>query len=126
MMMLGSVSLPNLAWTDKWSATALSTPIKRRLDGGIVIYPRKLLAGRSITLEAPANQPLTVAQAKALAVLAEAEGAVYTLSMPLQGYEFSVMFDWSGGQALELSDLIDYADPIDSDPVTGIIHLITV
>jgi len=125
VIILDTLTLPALTWRDPWSTGTVSAPVRRRLDGGLVVYPRPLAGGRVITLDAPSDQPLSVAQADALAALAAVPGATYDLSMPLRGFAARVFFDWSQGAPLELTALIDYADPAPDDPVTGTIHLIT-
>lgn len=125
MITLDTVELPNLTWVDPWATASVSTQTRRRLDGGIAIYPRALTGGRRITLLAPEDQPLTVAQADALATLAAVPGATYSLSMPLWDFSATVLFDWSD-TPLALQLLIDYADPEPDDPVTGTILLMTV
>ena len=125
-MQLHTVTLPDgLDWLDEWDMSgALAAPIKRRRDGGLAVYPQPLTAGRPITLQAPESQPITRAQADALRALAAVPGATYTLDMPLRGLSFLVLFDLTQ-QPLELRPLIDYADPIDTDHVTGTIRLLT-
>jgi hypothetical protein len=81
---------------------------------------------RPITLVATADQPLTYAQANTLAAMAAVPGATYTLSLTLKSFSALVMFDWSQGPALDLSLVIDYADPATTDPVSGTLHLLTV
>ena len=125
-MQIATVQLPNLTWMNPWDTQAVSAPVLRRLDGGIAIYPRALSAGRTITLLAPQDQPLTVAQANALAALAAVPGATYALSLPLWSFSAQVIFDWSQGNPLDLALVIDYADPASTDPVSGTIHLLTV
>ena len=126
MIQLATLQILDLAWSDQWATAAVSAPVLRRLDGGLAVYPRTLTAGRPITLVASADQPITVAQANALAALAAVPAATYALSMTLRGFSAQVLFDWSSGAALDLALLIDYADPADTDPVVGTIPLLTV
>lgn len=125
MIQLDTIALPDgLAWPDEFDTRDLAQTVRQRLDGGVVVYPRTLSGGRPITLAAPADQPITRAQAAALAALAAAPGAVYALS--LRGMSFSVMFRHHDPPALDLTPLIDYADPVETDWLTGQIKLFTV
>ena len=128
-MQLHTLTLPlGLQWADEWDLSAtISSPTKRRRDGGMAIYPRALAAGRPITLVAPDFHPLTRAQANALAALAAVPGASYTLTMPLRpgAPEFLVAFRADGEPPLELRPVIDYPDPEDDDLVAGTIRLMT-
>lgn len=126
MMQLGDLSLPDLIFSSPWATNAVSAPRRRRLDGGLAVYPRALAGGRVISLTAPADQPLTVTQADALAEMAANIDATYALSMPLRSFSAAVIFDWGSGDALALELLFDFADPAAEDPVVGSIHLITV
>jgi hypothetical protein len=125
MILLDTLSLPDgLSWSDEFATDAIGQSVRRRLDGGLVVYPRVLIAGRSITLAAPNDQPLTRAQAATLEALAAALGASYALT--LRGSVFQVMFRHHDPPALDLTPLVDYADPIDDDFVVGTIKLFTV
>lgn len=126
-MYLHTVALPDgLQWTDEFDLSgSLAAPMRRRLDGGLAVYPMPLVAGRTITLVAPQDQPLTREAVESLQALALQPGAIYTLTMPLRGATFAVLFDFSRGSPLEVQPLLDYADPLPSDWMTGTIHLIT-
>lgn len=125
MIQLATLALPDgLAWPDEFDTRDIGQAVRQRLDGGVVIYPRKLSAGRPITLIAPADQPITRAQGQALASLAAVPGEVYALS--LRGTTFAVMFRHHDAPALDLAPLIDYSDPIDEDYLVGQIKLFTV
>lgn len=125
MIWLDALELPDLTWTDPFDSQAVSVVTRRRLNGALTIFPRALVGGRPITLEAPADQPLTQAQAAALAAMAADPTGTYALSLPLRGLSFSVRFRWEDGNPVDLRQLIDYADPVDDDPVIGTIRLIT-
>ena len=125
MILLDALELPDLTWTDPFDTQAVSVVARRRLNGALTIFPRALAGGRPITLEAPADQPLTHAQAAALAAMAADPTGTYALSLPLRGLSFNVRFRWEDGNPLDLRPLIDYADPIDDDPVGGTLKLIT-
>lgn len=125
MILLDALELPNLTWTDPFDTQSVSVVSRRRLNGALTIFTRTLSGGRPITLEAPADQPLTYAQAAALAAMAADQTGTYALSMPLRGMAFSVRFRWEDGNPLDLRPLIDYADPADDDPVVGALKLIT-
>lgn len=125
MIHLDTLILPDgLDWPDEFDTSVIGQSVRWRLDGGLVVYPRTLAAGRSITLVAPADQPLTRAQALALVALASVVGASYPLS--LRGAVFQVMFRHHDPPALDLAPLVDYADPVDSDFVVGTVKLFTV
>jgi hypothetical protein len=125
MIRLDTLDLPDgLDWPDEFATGTIGQSVRRRLDGGIVVYPRALAAGRSITLVAPNDQPLTRAQAAALEALAAVVGASYTLT--LRDAAFQVMFRHHDPPAIDLTPLVDYADPIDDDVVVGTIKLFTV
>lgn len=124
MILLDTLELPDLTWTDPFDTQAVSVVTRRRLSGALTIFPRTLVGGRPITLEAPADQPLTHAQAIALAAMATDPTGTYTLSLPLHGVVFSVRFRWEDGNPVDLRPLIDYADPVDDDPVVGTLKLI--
>jgi len=125
-MQLHTVDLPDgLSWPDEWDISgAIAAPMRRRLDGGLAVYPRAISAGRPITLEAPESQPITRAAAESLRTLATVPGATYTLTMPLRGLSFLVLFDIPNGP-LDLRPLIDYADPEPTDYMIGTIRLMT-
>lgn len=125
MILLDALELPDLTWTDPFDTQAVSVVARRRLNGALTIFPRALAGGRPITLEAPADQPLTQAQAVALAAMAADPTGAYALSMPLHGLLFSVRFRWEDGNPVDLRPLIDYADPVDDDPVIGNLRFIT-
>lgn len=128
-MILHTLHLPDgLQWLDEYDLSgSVAAPMRRRLDGGLAVYPRALTAGRPITLAAPEDQPITRSQANALASLAAVPGATYWLKMPLRpgSPEYLVMFRYDESP-LDLRPLIDYADPIDSDWIVGTIRLMTV
>lgn len=126
MISIGGLQLPDLNFSSPWSTNAISAPRRRRLDGGLAVYPRALAGGRIITLTAPADQPLTVAQADALVAMAAVVGSTYSLSIPQRSFTAEVMFDWGNGDALALDLLFDYSDPAAEDPVVGSINLMTV
>lgn len=125
MILLDTLELSDLTWTDPFDTQAASIVARRRLNGALTIFPRALSGGRPITLEAPADQPLTQAQAAALASMAADLTGAYTLSMPLRGLSFSVRFRWEDGNPVDLRPLIDYADPVDDDPVVGTLKFAT-
>ena len=126
-ILLDTLELPaGLRWSDRWASPDLRVTARRCLDGGQVVYPRRLSGGRPITLEATPDQPLTVAQAEALTALAAAVDGTYAIALPDYGLVgATVRFRWEDAPPLELTLLIDYADPIAADPVIGIIRLIT-
>lgn len=125
MILLDALELPNLTWTDPFDHQSVSIVARRRLNGALTLFPRSLSGGRPITLEAPADQPLTQAQAVALAAMAADPTGTYTLSLPLRGLAFSVRFRWEDGNPVDLRPLIDYADPVDDDPVVGTLKFAT-
>lgn len=125
MIRIDTIALPDgLFWSDEFAPLAVAHALKRRLDGGIVVYPRLLTAGRDITLVASDDYPITRAQAAALNALAAQVGASYALT--LRDAAFQVMFRHQDPPALALAPWIDYADPIASDALTGTIKLFTV
>lgn len=116
---------PGLQWPDEYAGLdPVAQTVKRRLDGGLAVYPRGQSGGRSITLVATADHWLTRAQADALMALAADPGAVYPLS--LRGQTFSVLFRHHDAPAADLAPLIDYEDPEAADPMIGSIKLMTV
>lgn len=123
MILLDTLALPDLTWTDPFDTQALSVVARRRLDGGLTIFPRVLTAGRPITLEAPADQPITLAQARTLATLAADPLGSHVLT--LHGQTFSVRFRWEDDNPLDLKYLIDYADPVETDYMIGTLKFIT-
>ena len=128
-ILLATLSLPpGLAWIDEWATDAVAQTMRRRLDGGVTLYPRGNIAGRPITLQAGPDHWLTRAQAEALLELAAAPGAVYTLTFPLRlgAPSYSVAFRHHEPPALDLRALVDYADPRADDPVVGTLKLLTV
>jgi hypothetical protein len=128
-MILATLALPDgLAWIDEFADDAVAQTMRRRLDGGITLYPRGNIAGRPITLEARADHWLTRAQAEALLALAAAPGALYDLQFTarLGAPSYRVVFRHHEPPALELRPLVDYADPRADDPLVGTIKLLTV
>jgi hypothetical protein len=124
---LDTLTLPaGLRWVDRWAPPDLLVTTRRRLDGGQVVYPRTLSGGRPITLEAPSDQPITVAQADALIAMAAVVDGTYTLALHDHGLtSVSVRFRWEDAPPLDLALLIEYADPAADDPVVGTIKFIT-
>lgn len=125
MILLDALELLDLNWLDPFASEALEVRSRRRLSGALTIFPRVLTGGRPITLEAPADQPLTLAQARTLAEWAAQPDASHLLDMPLHGVSFTVRWHWEAGNPVEVRPLLDYADPADSDPCVGILRLIT-
>jgi hypothetical protein len=124
-ILLAHIALPaGLRWIDEFDDQAVTQSVRRRLDGGLTIYPRGNVAGRPITLEATEDQWLTRTQAEGLAGLASAPGMILALS--LRGVGYSVLFRHQDPPALELRALVDYADPRADDPVIGRIKLMTI
>jgi len=124
MITLDALTLPaGLVWVDEWDADAVQQTVRRRLDGGLSIFPRGNVAGRPITLEATPDHWLTRTQAEALAALAAVPGQRMTLT--LHGATYSVAYRHQDAPALELRPLIDYADPLPDDPVIGRVKLMT-
>jgi hypothetical protein len=125
-IILGSLALPDaLQWTDRSALTAASLGTKRRLDGGLAVFPRALSGGRPITLRIPADVTITYADQLTLEAMAAVPGASYALSIPELGFTATVMFDHRGADALDLSLLFDYPDPADDSPVIGTLKLLT-
>jgi hypothetical protein len=123
-ILLAHIPLPaGLRWIDEFDAQSVTQAVRRRLDGGLTIYPRGNVAGRPITLEATEDHWLARSAAEALAVLAAAPGLTMTLN--LRGVGYSVLFRHQDPPALELRALVDYADPRADDPVIGRIKLMT-
>jgi hypothetical protein len=126
---LDTLALPDgLLWSDEFAADAVSQSMRRRLNGAVTLYPRGNIAGRPITIEARADQWITRAQAEGLLLLAAAPGAIYdlTFSARIGAPTFRVAFRHHDPPALELTPLVDYADPLDDDPIVGTIKLLTV
>lgn len=128
MILLDTLTLPSgLAWPDEFSGdTPVAQTVARRLDGGLAVYPRAQAGGRSITLVATDDHPLTRAQGATLAVLAAVPGATYALSLTDRGIAAQVMFRHHDAPALELTPLVDYQDPLPTDRLVGTIKLMTV
>ena len=126
---LDSLELPSgLMWADEFADDSVMQAVRRRLNGALSIYPRGNVAGRPITLQAPADHWLTRAQAEALAAMAVVPGATYTLTFGDRAGSpsFSVVFRHNDPPALELAPMIGYADPADDDPIVGTIKFLTV
>lgn len=122
---LASITLPaGLRWIDEFDADAVQQSVRRRLDGGLTIYPRGNVAGRPITLEATEDQWLTRAMAESLASLALAPGQ--TMPLAIRGATYSVLFRHQDPPALDLRPLVDYADPAADDPIVGRVKLMTI
>lgn len=126
---LDTIDLPaGIAWTDEYSALApIAQTARRRLSGALTLFQTPLQAGRAITLDCT-EAPITRAQAAALAALAAVPGASYPLTFTLRSpvETYLVAFRHHDPPVLDLRPLIDYADPIDSDWMIGVIHLMTV
>jgi hypothetical protein len=121
---LDTITLPDgLLWLDEFEPDAVAQTMRRRLDGGVTLFPRGNIAGRPITLEAGPDQWLTRSMAEGLAALAGIPGQQMTLT--LRSASFTVVFRHHDPPALELRPLIDYADPADDDPMIGRIKLLT-
>jgi hypothetical protein len=124
MILLNTLTLPDgLLWSDEFEITAITQSIRRRLDGGLTVYPRQLTSGRPITLEATPDHWLTRADARELLTMAAVVGGVFDLS--LRDQAFVVAFRHHDHPALDLKPMIDFDFPADSDPVIGTIKLMT-
>lgn len=124
MIVLDTIELPDLRWSDELAAGLdVGQSVRRRLDGGVVVFTRAHHGGRAITLEATEDHWLTRAQANAVAALAAVPGAVYELS--LREVPYQVMFRHHDTPVLDLMPLVDYADAEDADPFIGQIKLMT-
>lgn len=124
-MMLDTITLPDgLRWIEAAQDHGATATVRRRLDGGMAVYPRAVVGGRSITLEADPDYWLTQTTATALVTLAAIPGAVYTLTMGVTAYQ--VMFRHQDPPAVDLRAMIDYDSPAANDPYVGQIKLMTV
>lgn len=128
-ILLATVALPaGLRWLDEWDDQSVTQTMRRRLDGSPTVYARaNVSGGRPITLEADSSQWLTRDVAAALVTLAQTLGTPYPLVFEDRGgLSFHVLFRHQDAPALDLRPLVDYADPMGSDPIVGQIKLMTI
>lgn len=93
MIQLDTVVLSDhMEWNDKYdSSSRVAQTMRRTLGGMPVVVTQRLSLGVPITLEATQRQGwLTKAQVEAVDALAQAEGAVYNLTIGAD--TFTVMF----------------------------------
>lgn len=109
---LDTLSLPpDLAWTDEFADWAVTQSARRTLDGGLVLYEQRLLAGRPITLQSQEDAGwVTRAVVQQLYALADQPGQSWTLT--IRGQAFRVAFRRTGGTpALEADEVVTLAYP---------------
>ena len=100
---------PDLIWTEEFQSTGKAMSMKRTLGGAPVIFTGDLGAGLSITLSSGSPNGSTIGVLKKsvvdlLIARAEVLGAQYTLEM--NGTDYSVVFDWRDGKAVEFTPLV--------------------
>lgn len=115
---------PGLHWVDEFDVQAVSQAVRRRLDGGITVYPRGNTLGRAITLETAEDHWIARATGEALLLLAATPGLSMTLA--LRGTVHQVVFRHHDPPALELRPLVAFSDPRGDDPLVGRLKLMTV
>lgn len=126
MITLNGVALSgSLQWTDRHSFSGVAQENKRTLGGNSVIYSKKLIAGRPVTLVATEETGwITKTMLDALEAMADTLGVVYTLD--LHGTILSVVFRHEDAPALEFVPLQPRSIPLGGDYYAGTIKLITV
>lgn len=126
-MQLHNILLPDdIQWIDEWECVPVAQTIKRRLDGGLVIYARNVTAGRAITLEATEDHALDRTILTELQTLTTHAGAAYDLIMPLYQTSFRVVFRHNDPPILDFKPMFDFADPLPTDWMIGKIKLLTI
>lgn len=115
----------NIEWTDRYSWSPVAMQSRRLLGGGQVNYLQQLSKGRPITLSASNSRGwLTKTEVEALFAAAASVGATY--SFTFFGESFSVAFNFSQGQAVQMSPLQSKQEPDAEDFFVGTIRLLTV
>lgn len=114
-----------LVWSDKQTYSPVAQNFRRTLAGSPVIDYGSLSNGRPVTLISLRDQGwLTKTQVDALQVLADAPGAVYSLTVGSES--FSAMFRHHDAPAFEATPLIPRTESVTGDWFSGTIRLMTV
>lgn len=110
-----TVPLPDdLSWTDEFTWQKVEQSTEYSTTGALIVDAFAKQAGRTITLEG--SETYAWCQRGVLVTLrnwAAQPGQTFTLT--LRGIDHTVIFNHEGG-ALSATPIIDYSDPIDSDP----------
>lgn len=122
---IGGVILnPSLQWPKQRSTTSIAQVITRTVGGKLVVFQQALHAGVEIDLEATEDTGwLTYDMVRDLLALA-ATAQPYTLVY--RDVTLEVIFRYTSGAAVDMEPLLPRAIPLDTDPFTGTIRLLTV
>jgi hypothetical protein len=115
MITLNGIELPyDLNWIDRFWEPVITTEKTYSLSGNIIITQRLRATGRPITLGGtPQSAWITkgvIEQIKALAAVPDNE-----MTLIIYGDTFTVKFDSSSGDAIEISDLLVFHPDPDSE-----------
>lgn len=125
---IGGVALEpesDVIWQDRYASQDVAQVNRRTLGLRLVVFAGALVAGKAITLQATDNYGwLRKATVDALIALANVPGAIYTLVFGAE--TFSVIFDHSGGPAVDMKPLVARVAHATTDYFTGTIKLLTV
>lgn len=127
MIILDTLTLPpTLVWSDRYGWSPVSQAVRRTLGGGLVVFHRALRGGRPVTLDAGQTWGwLSKEQVDALALMAAAPGAIYTLQW--YGETHQVAFRHDEPPAFSAQPLRPQnPEPGPSTRFTGQIKLMTV
>lgn len=123
---LGGVSLPDdLVWVNRDAYNPVRQEVKFTLGGAPVMYHRSISSARPIVLASLPDQAwFTKAQVDSITGLADVAAATYALVIGSDS--FSVVFDYTQGQAAEFNPLIGRSEPLAGDYFTGTLKFLTV
>ncbi len=119
------LTLPDdLQWVDEFDWTEVQESRSYSVAGALLIDRRSKLAGRPITLRGDINAAWA-ARSVALTLRAWAQQLEPTLTLLYRGATYSVAFDHLQ-QPLEVTPIVDYAEPQATDFCFFTIRLITI
>lgn len=122
---LDTLDLPdNMIWADRHQWLPVAQSVRRTVAGNVVTFAQALTKGQPITLVASQTQGwLTLAQVKALQVLASTVGATYSLMVEAE--VFIVQFRHEDFPAIDVEPFIPRLNEESTDYYSGTIKLLT-
>ncbi|AET42247.1 hypothetical protein VPEG_00097 [Vibrio phage SIO-2] len=126
ILKLNELSLnPNMQIPELSNSFGVAMTKRATLSGGVSVVQAKVTKGRTLTLTASNNQGWITKDARdQLLTMSSLVGEVFTLTVANE--VFSVVFDHSDGNAVNLTPFINRLIPLDGDYFTGTIRLLTV
>ncbi|UOX38404.1 hypothetical protein VpasPP24_64 [Vibrio phage Vpas_PP24] len=126
ILKLNELSLnPNMQIPELSNSFGVAMTKRATLSGGVSVVQAKVTKGRTLTLTATNDQGWITKDARdQLLTMSSLVGEVFTLTIANE--VFSVVFDHSDGNAVNLTPFINRLIPLDGDYFTGTIRLLTV